>query len=131
MSLIVPPAVVERVLWIRVCPSFWWEVFSGLVISFFWNSAWCSGPMCCCAWQSQIFEKIFLPKNGENCPTNEQKIEFFKFIGKFSHQSFLNLVYNESLYCLLYSCTSLRFGKNLVPEIWVKVLLANQIIQNF
>ena len=30
---------------------------------------------------------------------------------------FLNLIYNESLYYLVYSCMNLIFGKNLVPEI--------------
>ena len=33
---------------------------------------------------------------------------------------FLNLIYNESLYYLVYSCMNLTFGKNLVPEIWSK-----------
>ena len=31
-------------------------------------------------------------------------------IGKSSHQLFLNLVYNESLFHLLYSCADLIFG---------------------
>ena len=79
--------------------------------------------MCCCAWQSQIFlKKYFCPKNGEN----GQKIKFLKFIGKYS-LFFLDLVYNESLYYLLYSCTNPIFGKSLVPKICAKMLLANQI----
>ena len=41
---------------------------------------------------------------------------------------YLNLVYNESLYYLLYSCTNPIFGKSLVPEIWAKMCLANQIV---
>ena len=40
---------------------------------------------------------------------------------------FLNLVYNERLYYLLYSCTNSIFGKYLVPEIWVEMLLINHI----
>ena len=48
------------------------------------------------------------------------KIGFFGFIGKFSHFFFLNLVYKESSYCLLYSCTNPILGKNLFPEIWPK-----------
>ena len=40
---------------------------------------------------------------------------------------FLNLLSNESLYNLLYSCTNLIFGKNLVHEIWAKMFLANKI----
>ena len=56
-----------------------------------------------------------------------KKIGFFKFIGRFSHEFFMNLVDNESLYYLLYSCANPIFGKNLVPEIWAKMLSANQI----
>ena len=56
-----------------------------------------------------------------------QKMGFLKFVGKFSHYFFLNLVYNQSLYYFLYSCTNPIFGKNLFPEIWAKTLLANQI----
>ena len=37
------------------------------------------------------------------------------------------MVYNESLYYLLYSCTNPISGNNLVPELWAKMLLANQI----
>ena len=82
----------------------------------------------CCAWQRQIFfKKICCPKNGENRPKIGLKIGFFGFIGKFSHQFFLNLVYKESSYYLLYSCTNPILGKNLVPEIWAKMLSANQI----
>ena len=58
--------------------------------------------------------RYFCPKNEEN----GQKIGFFEFIGKLSSQFFLNLVYNEGLYYLLYSCTNPIFRKNLVPEIY-------------
>ena len=34
---------------------------------------------------------------------------------------FLNLVYNESLYYFLFSCTDPTNQENLVPEIWAKV----------
>ena len=82
----------------------------------------------CCAWQRQIFfKKICCPKNGENRPKIGLKLGFFGFIGKFSHQFFLNLVYKESSYYLLYSCTNPILGKNLILEIWAKMLLANQI----
>ena len=78
--------------------------------------------MCCYVWQSQnLFKRYFCLKNGENGP----KLGFLKFIGKFSY-FFLNSVYNEGFYYLLYSCTNLIFGKNLVPEIWAKMLSANQ-----
>ena len=66
---------------------------------------------------------MFCPKNGESGP----KIGFFGFIGKFNHYFFLNLVYKESPYYLQYSYTNPILGKNLVAEIWAKMLLANQI----
>ena len=56
------------------------------------------------------------------------KIGFFKIIEKFGH-FFLNLFYNESLYYLLCSCANPIFGKNLVLEIWVKILSTNQIAE--
>ena len=34
---------------------------------------------------------------------------------------------NESLYCLLSSCTNHIFGENVVPKIQTKMLVANQI----
>ena len=75
-------------------------------------------------WQSQIFFlKKIVSKNGENGP----KIGFFGFTGKFSDKFFLNLVYKERSYYLLYSWTIPVLGKNLVPEIWAKMLLADQI----
>ena len=55
------------------------------------------------------------------------QIFFLKFIRKFGHYFFVNLVHNESLFYLLYSLTNPIFGKNLVTEIWPKVFLANQI----
>ena len=84
--------------------------------------------MCCCAWhfEKDFLKKIFLHRKWGKWTKNGQQIGFFKFIGKFSH-FLLNLVYNERLYYLLYSCTNPIFGKNLVPEIWAKMLLANQI----
>ena len=44
------------------------------------------------------------------------KIGFFGFIGKFSHEFFLNLVYKESSFYLLYSCTNPIHGKDLVAH---------------
>ena len=55
------------------------------------------------------------------------KPRFPEWIGKFSY-FFLHLVYNESLYSLLYALTNLIFGKILVPGIWAKMLLTNQIV---
>ena len=66
------------------------------------------------------FLKIFF------CPKNEPKIRFYEFTGKLSHCFFLNVVYAERL-CLFYHCTNPIFDKNLVHEIWTKMLLAYQI----
>ena len=56
-------------------------------------------------------------------------IGFFEFIGKFSHEFFLHLVYKERSYYLLYSCTNPILGEIQVSEIWVKMLSANQIAE--
>ena len=62
---------------------------------------------------ARFFGKIcFAPKMG--------KIEFFSNLLKsrlFLFIYFLNVLYNESLYCLMRSYTNPVFGKNLVPEI--------------
>ena len=82
--------------------------------------------LCAVVRDSRIFFLIFFyfcTKSGKNWP----KIGFIGFIGKFSHCIFLNLVYKEISYYLLYSCTNPMLGKNLVPEIWAKMLSANQI----
>ena len=73
--------------------------------------------------RARFFEIIyFAPKMGKM----DQKIGFFEFIKKFGHQFLQNSVYNESLY-LLYSSKNPIFGKSLDPEIWVKMLLDDQI----
>ena len=54
----------------------------------------------------------------------DQKYVFFI---KFSDKFFLNLFYKERSYYLQYSCTIPVLGKNVVPEIWAKILLADQI----
>ena len=69
-----------------------------------------------------------LPQNlGKWTKYETKNVFFFKFIEKFCNYSFQNLFYNESLCCLLYSCTNFIFERNLVPDIWAKILLANQI----
>ena len=116
--LLDPLVVAGRVLWIRVCPSLCPSIlpsgrFLGIGSLVFSDTQHgVRGP--CCAWQSQIFwKKNFCPKNG-------QKIGVFQFIGKFSHYFFLNLVYNV---VFLHK----SHGKIFVPEIWAKMLSANQI----
>ena len=66
------------------------------------------------------FGKKFLPKN-------VPKIEFFEIVEKFGHYFFLDLFYKERSYYLPCYCANTLFGKYLFPEIWAKMLLANQI----
>ena len=56
---------------------------------------------------------------------NRPKIRIFEFIGKFRYY-FLNLIYKERLYILLYCCPNI-LGKNLVSKISAKMFSANQI----
>ena len=81
-SLIRPPAVAGRVLWIRVSPSIRFSVqrFSwDWLISFFWNSARCQRPMSCCAWQNRISEKKkkLLPQKWGKLAKNGPRTAFF------------------------------------------------------
>ena len=78
--------------------------------------------MALCVTELDFWRKKNYPQNEEN----EPKIGFFEFIGKFTHYFFLSLVCKENLYFLLYSFTNPILWKNLVPEIWAKMLSANQ-----
>ena len=104
-----------------ILPSFCLEVF--LVHQFFLKLSIVLGPCVVIRDRAGFFFKKFVPKNGANGP----KIGVFEFFGKFSHKSFLNLIYKKSLYYLKYSCTNFILGKNLVHEIWTEMLLSNQI----
>ena len=103
-----------------VCPlvllSFHPEIFLGLAFSQTQHDV--RGPCVVVRDRQIFFIKKFYPRNWEN----GSKIAFFGFIGKFSDYFFLNLVYKESLFYLLYSSTNPWLGKNLVPEIWAKML---------
>ena len=54
-------------------------------------------------------------------------LRYFEVIGKFWHECYKNLVYNENIFYLLYSWTNAITGKNVVPEIWAKMHLTNHI----
>ena len=69
-----------------------------------------------CVTEQDFSEKNFLPKNWENGPKMGQK-QVLQFIRKFGHYILLNLIYNENLYYLLFSCTNPIFGKIFGPEI--------------
>ena len=86
-----PSVMIGRVLWISFpfCPfqKLSWD----WLISYFWNSAVVLEAHVVL----YVTEQLIFPKNREN----GLKMDFFEFIGKFSHHFFfLNLVYNKSLY---------------------------------
>ena len=83
--------------------------------------------MLLCMTAGFFLKNFFVPKMGK-MDQNGSKIGFFGFSGKFSHYFFLNLVYKECLYYLLYSCSNSILGKNLISEIWAKMVSANQIV---
>ena len=99
-SLIGLLAMARRVIWITSVRPFVQKLSWNWLVSFFWNSAWCLGPMWCCVWQTQIFWKsCFALKMGGNRPSPGlfqciRKSSFFYWFLIF----FTNLAYNESLY---------------------------------
>ena len=63
------------------------------------------------------------------CVTAEFSRNFFFCAKKWGNGPKMdqNLVYNETLCYLLFSCTNLTFWKILVHEIWAKMFSANEI----
>ena len=119
--LIRPPVIAGSVLLIRVRPSI---LLSGdfLGISSLDFSEIQYGVKGPCD-VVHLRAGFFCFQNGKNGP----KKGFLEFMGKFRYYFFLNLVYKETLYLyqLLYFCTNPILGKNVVPEIWAKMLSAN------
>ena len=76
----------------KVCLSFCLEIFLELTLQFLWNSAWCQGPMWCCARQPEFLKIMFRPKNGKNRPS----VGFFECIGKFSFYLLIAVCLNKS-----------------------------------
>ena len=68
-------------------------------------------------------------KNNIFASKMDQDYGFWNLSKKLDINFFMILIYIESLYYPLYSCTNPIFGGNLVPEICQKMLLANQIAQ--
>ena len=120
-----PPGVPEKVEQDRVAyPSFclFWcflEIGS-LVFSKFWHGAITYKRLCVI--EANYLEKLFPPKIGKN-----GSMSFLNLFKKIGIKFLLNLFYNKNLYQLLCSCIYPIFGKNLVPEIRIKMLFANQI----
>ena len=106
-------------LWIMSVCHFVWKFY--WLLSFFWNLAWTH--LVLYMMEPHFLKIIFFPQKWGKWA----KPRFPEWIGKFSY-FFLHLVYNESLYWLLYALTNLIFGKILVPGIWTKMLLTNQIV---
>ena len=72
---------------------------------------------------------VFFEKKKKNLPQKWEygpKIGLLEFIGKFVINFFR--ICSIMKVCLLYSCINPEFGKNLVPKIWTKMLLANQTV---
>ena len=106
-----------------ICPGVCLE-FVSLVFSKFWYNA--RNPyevVCDRAGFSR--KNFFAPKIGK-MDQKWVKNGFFEYVEKFCHWFLLNLFCNENSY-LLCSCLNPIFGKILVPEIWAKMFLANQI----
>ena len=115
-----------------MCLSFYPSVLSGgflgidsLVFSDTQHGA--RGPCVIVRGRARFFEKIFLSKKWGKWTKNGKKWGFLNLLENLVIIFFQDLVYNESFRYLLYSCTNPIFGKNLVPGIWVKMLLASQI----
>ena len=68
-------------------------------------------------------------KNNTFASKMYQKCGFWNLSEKLDINFFVILIYIESLYYPLYSCTNPIFGGNLVPEICHKMRLAKQIAQ--
>ena len=67
------------------------------------------------------------PKNVEN---GAKIVVFLDLLENLVIIFFLRFLFqNKNLFYFLYSCTNLILGKNLVAEIWGKMLSANQIAE--
>ena len=71
-----------------------------------------------------VTEPDYPPKLGK-WTKNGPKTVFFEL--KHLVINLLNLFYNENLYYFLCSCVNHMFGKKFFPEIWAKMLSANQV----
>ena len=80
-----------------------------------------------CVAELDFPEKNILPSKMGKLVQNGPKTGFFQFIGKCGDQFLLNLIYNENLYYLLFSCTNPILRKIFVPDVWARVFSANQI----
>ena len=99
-----------RVLPFSVLPSFLPGVSWDWVISCFLKFNMVLGThVLLTVTEPDFLEKIYLPQKWA-------KSGFFEFIGKMSNYFFLNLVYDESLCYLLYSCINPIFGNQIIWE---------------
>ena len=125
LSIRVYPSFCPSVL-LSFCPSVLPSASFLRIGSLVFSGTQCGvgGPCVVVSGRAKFFEKnIFAQKVGQKWAKNR----FLNLLENLVINFFLNLGYNESLYYLLYSCTNSIFGKNLFPEMWAKMLLANQI----
>ena len=95
--------------------------FLGIRSSAFSN--FCNGiHMKLCMTKQYILREMFCPNNGQKWT----KKGFFEAFEIFEYYFCLNSVYNESSYYLLCFCTNPISEKNLILEIWTKMLLSYQ-----
>ena len=128
-----PPAVAGRVLWNRVCLSFrpsfrlsrrfLWIV--SLTFFKFWHGA--RNPYEVVRDRADFRWKIFLPQKLENGPKMGQKQGLLNLLKNIVINFFwiLSIKKFYNIYCIYY--TNPILGKNLVSEIWAKMLSVNQI----
>ena len=77
--------------------------------------------------RARHLKQFFLLANWRKPAKIDLKIEFFEFTEKFGYYIFLNLFYYKILHIVLCSDTNSLFAKNLVCDIWNKVLSVYQI----
>ena len=65
-----------------------------------------------------MHQRVGCYKSCTKMTQNGSKVGFFEVTEKFGYYFFLDLLYNESLYYLLFTSTNRTSGKNVDPEMW-------------
>ena len=100
-SLIGPPVVAWRVLWIQVCPFFRYEVFLELAQSFFLELSRVFRTYVVLYMRELGFLEIFLPQKMGKMGQNGPNTGFFEFIGKFSYCFWLWSIMKVYIICCI------------------------------
>ena len=119
----------------KVCPSFCSEVFMKLALQFFLGTQHGVRGPCGAVYDRGRFleKKCFTPKMGkiglaQGSFNVQESLVFFLVLYFLPVWSIMKVCITVILVCLR---TNSIFGKILVPEIWEKMLLANQIARSF